>query len=157
MKIEETVSKGCPQGSCSGPGFWNIQYNSLFNVKFRKQTKVIAFADDLLVLTKGKYLVEAENYANTEMIKITKWAKNNKIQFNEQKSKAMIITRKRTINENGIKIYLNNKILEETQEIKYLGIFLDSKFTFKKHISYTTEKCLKLINILARSAKINWG
>jgi hypothetical protein len=28
-EIEREASKGCPQGSCSGPGFWNIQYNSL--------------------------------------------------------------------------------------------------------------------------------
>jgi hypothetical protein len=27
MKIERQVTKGCPQGSCCGPGFWNIQYN----------------------------------------------------------------------------------------------------------------------------------
>jgi hypothetical protein len=24
MSIEKAVNKGCPQGSCSGPGYWNI-------------------------------------------------------------------------------------------------------------------------------------
>jgi len=36
MRIETTVNKGCPQGSCSGPGYWNIQYNSLLNLKYAK-------------------------------------------------------------------------------------------------------------------------
>ena len=27
IQIEKQVSKVCPQGSCCGPGFWNIQYN----------------------------------------------------------------------------------------------------------------------------------
>jgi len=27
FSIEKTITKGCPQGSCRGPGFWNIQYN----------------------------------------------------------------------------------------------------------------------------------
>ena len=31
IKLERAVSKGCPQGSCLGPGMWNIFYNSLLN------------------------------------------------------------------------------------------------------------------------------
>jgi hypothetical protein len=38
---------------------------------------------------------EAENYANIEIRKITNWAKENKITFNEQKSKVMVISRKK--------------------------------------------------------------
>ena len=45
-KTEKEVQRGCPQGSCCGPGFWNIMYNSLLNLKFNSRTKVIAFADD---------------------------------------------------------------------------------------------------------------
>jgi hypothetical protein len=46
-EMEKEVKKGCPQGSCCGPGFWNVMYNSLLNLKFNSRTKVIAFADDL--------------------------------------------------------------------------------------------------------------
>ena len=41
VQVEREVSKGCPQGSCCGPGFLNIQYNSLLNLEFRKQIKAI--------------------------------------------------------------------------------------------------------------------
>ena len=27
-KMEKNITKGCPQGSCCGPGFWNIQLPS---------------------------------------------------------------------------------------------------------------------------------
>ena len=40
---------------------------------------------------------EAEVYANLELDKIVKWAKDNKTEFNDSKSKAMLVTRKRTI------------------------------------------------------------
>ena len=63
---QRKISKGCPQGTASGPGFWNIQYNSLLNLEYKKNTKVIACADDLIILTKGKTQVEVENYANIE-------------------------------------------------------------------------------------------
>jgi hypothetical protein len=33
FKRERNITKGSPQGSCFGPGFWNIQYNSLLNLK----------------------------------------------------------------------------------------------------------------------------
>jgi hypothetical protein len=36
IQMERDMSKGCPQGFCCGPGFWNIQYNSLLNLKFGK-------------------------------------------------------------------------------------------------------------------------
>jgi hypothetical protein len=67
---EKEVQKGCPQGSCCGPGFWNVMYNSLLNLNFSNRTKVIAFADDLIVLTRGTSKIEPENYANQDLKKI---------------------------------------------------------------------------------------
>jgi hypothetical protein len=39
---QRKISKGCPQGSASGPGFWKLQYNSFLNLEYMKNTKVIA-------------------------------------------------------------------------------------------------------------------
>jgi len=91
--VERNVSMGCPQGSCCGPGFWNVLYNALLNQEFTSHTKVIAFPDDLAILTYGKTTSEAEAYANSDLARIEKWARKNKMQFNE--SKAMLITRSR--------------------------------------------------------------
>ena len=76
--VQRRTSKGCPQGSASGPGFWNLQYNSSLNLEYTKITKVIAYADDLMILIKGTTQVEVENYANIETQKVTKWAKKTK-------------------------------------------------------------------------------
>ena len=86
------IRKGYPQASASGPGFWNIQFNFILQLEFKKNTKIIAYADDLLILTKGKTQEEVKNYANIGLSKITMWARENKMKFNEQKSKIMIIT-----------------------------------------------------------------
>jgi hypothetical protein len=88
------MSKGCPQGSASGLGFWNLLYKSLLNLEYTKNTKVIAYADDLMTLVKGITQVEVQNYANIETQKVEKWARNNKMSFNDQKSKVTIITEK---------------------------------------------------------------
>jgi hypothetical protein len=94
-------------------------------------------------------------FANSDTSKIERWAKENKMQFNEAKSKAMLITRKRS--NKLINIHLNNKKLELVEELKYLGIYFDSRLTFDKHIQYTTENSTKLVYMLGRSAKLYWG
>jgi len=96
INLERRVTKGCPQGSCCRADFWNLLYNSIFNLEFTSHTKVIAFADDLITLTKGESIVEAENYTNFELRKISDWAQKNKLTFNENKSKVMLMfSRKR--------------------------------------------------------------
>jgi hypothetical protein len=155
--IETEVSMGCPQGSKSGPGFWNIGFNSLLNLDFGKRTKVIAFADDLLIAVKAGNPKEAENFANIEISKIAKWAADNKIKFNEQKSKVMLITRRKRREKTDVTIYLNNSPLEQVNSIKYLGVILDSKLNFRQHLISTSKKSTTLIHTLSRSAKLNWG
>jgi len=52
---------------------------------------------------------------------------------------------------------LNNKHLEQVNNIKYLGIIIESKLNSRKHIIQTPRKCTTLIHAQAKSAKLNWG
>jgi hypothetical protein len=106
-------------------------------------------------MTSGKTPMEAEAFAKSDISKIGRRAKENKMQFNEAKSKAMLITRKRS--NKSINIYLNNRKLEAVEEMKYLGIYFDSRLTFDNHIQYTAENSTKLYYMLGRSAKLYWG
>jgi ribonuclease HI len=157
VSIQRTVTKGSPQGSCCGPGYWNIQYNSLLNLQFTKRTKAVAFADDLILAIRSETIRAAENISNVEMSKITKWAKNNKINFNEEKSKVMVISRRKRKENKEVNIYLNTKSLQQVTTMKYLGIIIDNKFKFSDHIKYTAERSVKLIYSLSKSAKLTWG
>jgi hypothetical protein len=56
----------------------------------------MAFADDLIVLTRGACKMETENYANQDLRKIERWATDNKIEFKDKKSKVLFISRKNT-------------------------------------------------------------
>jgi hypothetical protein len=79
-------------------------------LEFRKQTKAIAFANDLLIVVKAESIREGENITNIEMNKILTWVKNNKLNSNEQKSK--VISRRKRKESKEISVYMNNKILE---------------------------------------------
>jgi hypothetical protein len=62
-----------------------------------------------MILVKGASQIEVENYANIETQKVAKWARNNKMSFNDQKSKVIIITKKKPKNRRDTNIFLNNK------------------------------------------------
>jgi hypothetical protein len=108
-------------------------------------------------MTLAESIGEVENNANIEMQKIEIWARDNKIQFNKEKSKVMLLTRQKRSKQKKVAVYLNNKTILQVQKIKYLGIIMDYKLTFREHVNYIAEKCTKLIFVLAKSAKINWG
>jgi len=90
FRIDKTITRGSPQGGCSGPGIWNIQYDTVLNLQYKKNTRVIAFEDDMLEMIRAEYVGEGENNTNIEMDKITYWARDN-----EEKSKAMLLTRRK--------------------------------------------------------------
>ena len=54
-------------------------------------------------------------------------------------------------------MYLNNKQLRQVKTMKFLGIIIDDKLTFREHITHVTEKRRKIIFALSKSAKLNWG
>ena len=62
-------------------------------MKYAKRTRAIAFADDLLIAVKAATVAEVENFRKMEMSKITQWSKENKLHFNDKKSKVMLISR----------------------------------------------------------------
>jgi hypothetical protein len=108
-------------------------------------------------MIRAESIGEAENIANIEMSKIANWASENKINFNEEKSKVMLLTRRERNEQKTVALFLNNKIIPQVQTLKYLGIIMDNKLTLRDHIKYVTDKCTRLVFALAKYAKFNWG
>jgi len=57
----------------------------------------------------------------------------------------------------GKQNFIKNKKLQKEATIKYLGITIDRRFTSNEHIQTITGKCIKIIQTLSKSTKINWG
>jgi hypothetical protein len=68
-------------------------------------TKVVAFADDLLLLIRGKSVSKVENIANIKLKKGSTCAKENKVRFNHQKSKVMLMTSRKRKDRKGLEVY----------------------------------------------------
>jgi hypothetical protein len=88
-------NKRLPHGVLLGAGFWNILYNSVLTLELNSRSRAIAFADDLIILTRGETVTEAENFMNSELTKVQKWAQNDRLILNENKQKVMLLTRRK--------------------------------------------------------------
>jgi len=51
----------------------------------------------------------------------------------------------------------NSKIIHQVHKLKYLGIIIEYKLTFRDQKHYIEEKYTKIIFVLAKSVMINWG
>ena len=66
------------------------------------------------------------------------------------------MSRKR-YNGKEVNIYWNYRKMDQCEEMKYLGIYFDSKFNFNAYIDYTVTKLIYFINMIARTARLQSG
>lgn len=124
------IESGVPQGSVLGPTLY-ILYTADFPTPTSSQVTIGTFADDTTVLASSQDPVEASHLLQSHLNRIEKWLKQWKIKANETKSAHITFTTRR---ETCPPVLLNNQPLPQVQEVKYLGLHLDRRLTWAKHI-----------------------
>ena len=121
------VNCGVPQGSVLGPLLFLIYINDLPSVC--NDNKVTLFADDTNIY--GSLKNGNENYKNC-LTRVFEWMTANKLTINDEKSSLMMTNEKNTCDHLDLEI-LNHK-LKISENLKYLGVYLDNQLNFKEHI-----------------------
>jgi hypothetical protein len=83
------------------------------------------------------------------------WCNENAMIVNTEKTFCQIFTlnHKKPM----ASLNINNKPVVQTQEAKYLGMYLDGKLTWKNHVERTIAKTKKKLNVLKRLTGSKWG
>ena len=68
------------------------------------------------------------------------WTKGNKIIVNPQKSSVLIIPPKTTNPIPDIDVFFNNDLVSINKSVRYLGVTIDARHNFDKHIDILTTK-----------------
>jgi hypothetical protein len=56
-----------------------------------------------------------------------------------------------------VNLKINNNPVVQTQDARYLAVYLDGKLTWRNHIKKTVGKTKRKLNVLKRLAGTKWG
>lgn len=144
---EREVTLGVPQGSVLGPLLFILYMNDIASINH--VSKINLFADDTLISVAESSVELAVNKINSELRIFNEWFHVNKLKLNTLKTKAMIISAK-SLTCLSSNIVIDDVIIECVSEIKYLGVIIDSRLSFKRHVDFIVKKVAKKIGFLGR-------
>lgn len=134
---------GVPQGSILGPYLFLIYINDLCNLNVNG--RIYSYADDTVLVIDSRYTHILQSLVQNDVNKIMQWLNDNRLVLNTEKTKYMIYTLQQLYGDDKIfSISIGNRILKRVHEIKYLGIFMDTKLTWHKQTLYLARKLRKL-------------
>ena len=135
---------GVPQGSTLGPLLFLIYINDIVNCS--NILKFILFADDTTVLFENSNINDLNNVLSQEIDKVMKWFSANKLLINLSKTNTMLFSNKR--GNPKLHVCIEDTLLEEKQNVTFLGVIIDNKLQWRDHIKLVCSKISKSIGIL---------
>ena len=147
----KTIKCGVPQGSILGPLLFLIYINDL--TKVCSQSSPFLFADDTNLFMTGKCLQNMVNSLNKELKEISLWLKVNKLSLNIKKTHYMVFTSKKKTSD-PLNIHIDECCIDKVNCTKFLGVYIDDKLNWKKHISYISGKISRGLGIVLKARRI---
>ena len=128
------IKAGVPQGSVLGPLLFLIYINDLeegiaSSVKF--------FADDTSIFSIVRDPIVSAEVLNRDLDQISRWAYQWKMSFNPDPTKPAeeVLFSHKKVNAEHPPIFFNGNEVKRVNDHKHLGLVLDSKLAFTKHIN----------------------
>lgn len=140
------VTSGIPQGSVLGPLLFVIYINDLPDCV---ESPTYLFADDTKIYREINTTSDRE-LLQEDLNKLEDWSKTWLLKFHPEKCKCMTISRENTKQENT-KYKLMDKEISITHDEKDIGVVVDDKLKFEKHISEKVNKANSIFAIIRRS------
>ena len=146
---------GFPQGGVCSAKFWLIAFDYAIKILNRFNIEGNGYADDCSALYGGPRLDHAINRLQKMLDELTAWGRTCGLRFNPEKSVAVVFTRRRKTPPRKLRI--DGCEIEYKNEVTYLGIQLDSKLHWTKHITDKIGKAKKFLAGVASMTRRNWG
>jgi hypothetical protein len=146
---------GILQGSVLGPLLFLIYINDLQSVipctLSNDNSSIILFAGDTSVIISDSCFLNFERNLNIVFKTMKKWFNSNLLSLNFDKTYYMqFITKNKSLNK--INIEHENKMIIQTNFIKFLGVTVDNTLSRKQNIATVTSKLNKACYIIRRSS-----
>lgn len=143
------VKAGVPQGSVLGPLLWNIAFDSVLQEGVEIGCRIICYASDTLILASADTIGTALARANLQTALVLNRIKRLGLTVSASKTEAMTFHGKvKPAQYPSARVA--NELIEIGNTMKYLGVILDSRLTFRAHFEYVEAKASKVTRALGR-------
>lgn len=156
------ISFGVPQGSILGPTLFLLYMNDITSLQLQN-ADILCYADDTVLIFHDKSWQSVHRRAEDGMMIVADWLNSNLLSLNTKKTKFLCFhktsataphtiqamklhsTCRRSLSQDNI---CNCDSVERSGTIRYLGVILDDKLTFKDHIAAMSKRVRKIIYVM---------
>ena len=148
--------KGCPQGGALSPLLWTLVVDELLHNLNDNGLRTDGFADDLFALILGFDFSTMSDLAQQVCSIVENWCNNVGLKVNPDKVSLVVFSNKKK--RNGYKDpILFGKQIKPSNEVKYLGVYLDQKLNWEKYLDNITSKAIGALFACRRMVGSKWG
>lgn len=149
------LENGITQGSSLSCTLFGIAINSL-PACLPPSMKKFLFVDDFAIISRIPRGTNPQRDLQRAILLVEAWADRTGFSFSAAKTSAILFTRKR--NPTAIPILsLNNEQIRFSEEVRFLGVTLDNKLSWKPHIRSIRTSCTPALNLLRTLTRTSWG
>ena len=128
-----SIDIGVPQGSVLGPILFLIYINDLSSCSNFEAT---LYADDSVLTLSHKDVTTLQTNLDSELPKIELWLQCTQLSLNTGECSYLFFTK----NKKEINLTINNQKINQSDCVKYLGVYLDDRLSWCRHIDYIVTK-----------------
>ena len=142
VSTAHNFENGTPQGGVLSPTLFNVLMECLVALPLHRNVTLISYADDLALVSSGAGDILAR--AQTALDAVTHACADLGLKVSAEKSMAMAVhctPPERNLRIQGVQLQWTNAYL-------YLGIWIDSKLTFKKEVAYLKDRTKTRLNVM---------
>ena len=146
------ITCGVPQGSILGPLLFLIYINDMHRAA--KFSTLYHFADDTNLLYSHKNEKQLRKNINCDLKLIFQWLCANRLSINVSKTEFIVFKSPRKSLKDRITLKLNGKNIYETKKLRYLGLIMDERMTWKFHVLELKKKLSQITGIIYKLKKL---
>ena len=146
---------GIPQGGVLSVALFAIMINDIGD-QLPAAIGRSLFVDDLAIWHSASSTRHMTRQLQLAVTRLERWSKENGLKFSTSKTVAVHFCRRRCPDPDlGIRLY--GRVIPTQPAVKFLGVILDRRLTYKEHFKTLRERCFKSLNVLKCVSRMSFG
>lgn len=135
LSTSRSIGAGVPQGSKLSPVLFNVY---CADIPTRARVEIALYADDIALISSSRHLSTCAQPIQEHLPTLLDWYSQWGLRINESKSEAIMFSRRRS--HRTPPLCVNRKHIPWSPCVKYLGVYLDRRLSWIRHINYARQK-----------------